>query len=68
MKYQKNDIEDLNKYKEKLISIDREFYSSIIKEISDEINNMRKKFVINRNLKGKELINYIIKYNKICKN
>ena len=63
---QKLDINNLEKIKEKFISIDPNFYSSIINDISLEITTKHKKKIIAQELKGINMYKYINEYNGKC--
>ena len=59
-------IRKLEEIKNKFISINREFYSSIIEEINFEISKMRRRIIIGQELKGKEMYTYINDFNTKC--
>ena len=65
-KINKENIEILKNIKEKLESTDKELYKYIIKETDEEIKILRKKLISSKELKGKELYEFIYEYNPEC--
>ena len=59
-------IHKLEKIKDKFISINKEFYSSIIEDINLEISTMYRRIIIDQELKGKEMYAYINDFNTKC--
>ena len=57
------DIRKLEEIKYKFISINKEFYSSIIEEINLKISTRRRRTIIDQELKGKEMYTYINDFN-----
>ena len=59
----KNSIEDLESIKDKLISINKQFYEKNIEHICSEISNIGKKLIQKKIMKGFKMYEFINKYN-----
>ena len=63
--YKVKSIEELEKIKEKFISINNKFYTVLIDEINTEIINKGKKMIKTKELNNSEMFKFINKYNRI---
>ena len=63
--YSKKNIKELEEIIDKLNSIDEKYYSSITKEIKEEVVNKGKRMIEKKNLKSLEMYKFINKYNSI---
>jgi len=59
----KDSIEDLESIKDKLISINKQFYEKNIEHICSEISNIGKKLIRKKIMKGFKMYEFINKYN-----
>ena len=60
------DFPKLEEIRNKLISFNKEYYSSIIQDINLKINTIHKREIIAQKLKGNNLYSYINNYNQVC--
>ena len=61
--YKKKTIPDLEEIRDKFSTINRNFYTTIIDEINDEILNKGKKMILNKEFSNLEMFKFINKYN-----
>ena len=59
------DFRKLEEIRNKLISFNKEYYSSIIQDINLKINTIHKREIIAQKLKGNNLYSYINNYNQV---